>query len=148
MKKPSAIIGILSLLVVAFVCTPYASAAVWRPYPQEDPSLPVIQLQLVLRDSNGNLLAYIEPTTLYIASVPLTHQFLDTKNGTKFTKDGKTFEEFEYGHREKFSGDVRQIATYQQGFSGKPILIFRHDGYLASPGDTLDINWKIIRELK
>jgi len=148
-KKNCMIIPIVALVVGgSFASTQNALAAEWKPYPQEDPSLPVIQLQLILRDSNGNLIAYIEPTTLYIASVPLTHQFLDTKEGTKFTKDGETFEQFEYDGKEVFRGDVRQIATYQQGYSGKPILIFRHDGYFAAPGDTLDVHWKIIRVAK
>ena len=116
-------------------------------YPQEDPSLPLIQLQLVLRDADGNLVAYIEPTTLFIASVPLTHEFLDTKNGTLFTKDGKTYELIEYDTHLTFSGEVRQFATYQESYKRTAILIFRHDGYLAGAGDELFVYWKIIRAL-
>jgi hypothetical protein len=148
MKKISVIIGILFLGILYTFSSIQEASAEWRPHPQKDPSLPIIQLQLILRDPDGNLVAYIEPTTLYITSVPLTHEFLDTKIGTKFTKDGNAFEQFEYGNKITFSGEVRQIATYQQGHAGKSILIFRHDGYLASPGDTLEVNWKIVRELK
>jgi len=149
MKKLSVIIWIFFLVMLGtFVSIQETSAVEFRPYPQEDPSLPIIQLQLILRDSDGNLVAYIEPTTLYISSVPLTHEFLDTKIGTEFTKDGKTFEQIEYSDTFTFSDDVRQMATYQQGYSGVAILIFRHDGYLASPGDVLEVNWKIIREVQ
>lgn len=140
------------MIAIAFVLTALGAfelvqdaSAEFVPYPQSDPSLPVIQLQLILRDPDGNLVAYIEPTTLYISSVPQTHAFLDTKNGTKFTENGKTFEEFEYGYTDTFGGDTAQYATYQQGFGGNAILIFRHDGYLASQGDTLEVNWKIVR---
>ena len=47
--------------------------------PQEDPSLPEVSLQLQLRNSDGQLVTYIEPTTMYISNIKWVHEFLDTK---------------------------------------------------------------------
>jgi len=47
--------------------------------PSEDPSLPEVSLQMELRNSEGQLVTYIEPTTLYIINIYMVHEFLDTK---------------------------------------------------------------------
>lgn len=145
MKKTMLIISAIFVIFATTVFITQTASAQFQPYPGEDPSLPVIQLQLKLYDKDGNFIAYIEPTTLYIASIPRTHQWLDTLPGEQFTKDGEIFEQIEYSSHYRFSGDTRQFATYQQSYGGTSILIFRHDGYLAGEGDELQIQWNIIR---
>jgi len=55
--------------------------------PSEHPSLPEVSLQLQLRNSEGQLITYIEPTTMYIINIFLIHEFLDTvKNKTIIEK--------------------------------------------------------------
>jgi len=119
-----------------------------NPAPQEDPSLPLISLQLQLRDSEGRLITYIEPSTLYIRNVSWVHEYLDTKeNKTIIEKDGQLFEQIQYTSKAKFSS-TKQIATYGMVHRDTFVLLFRHDGFITSPGDTLDVYWKIIRTIQ
>ncbi len=117
-------------------------------YPQEDPSLLEVSLQLQLRNSDGQLVTYIEPTTMYIANIEMVHEFLDTKENKKIIeKDGEMFEEIQYEQTFRFS-ETKQIATFLMWYQNDSVLLFRHDGYLTSPGDTLDVFWKITRTIQ
>jgi len=148
-KVLATILGVLAVSLVIPFFDSYGdeSDPNWRPYPNKDPSLPVVNLQLILRDANDNLVAYSEPSTVYLADIKLIHEFLDTKQGFEFEHKGKNYEIIEYGGCSKFHGEPRQFATYQQGFKGKGILIWRHDGYLAGEGDQYCAFVKIIRDL-
>jgi len=39
------------------------------------------------------------------------------------------------------------MASFDMFSEGKSVLAYRHDGYIAQPGDTLNISWKIIRTI-
>ncbi len=117
-------------------------------YPQEDPSLLEVSLQLQLRNSDGQLVTYIEPTTMYIANIEMVHEFLDTKENKKIIeKEGETFEVIQYEQTFRFD-KTAQYATYGMSYKGDFPLLFRHDGYLTSPGDILDVFWKITRTIQ
>jgi len=116
--------------------------------PQEDPSLYEVSLQIQLRNSDGQLITYIEPTTMYILNLKMVHEFLDTKENKKIIeKDGKTLEEIKYEQIFRFS-ETKQIATLGMWYKDTFVLLFRHDGYLTSPGDILDACWKITRTIQ
>jgi len=116
--------------------------------PQEDPSLYEISLQLQLRNSEGQLITYIEPTTRYIINLKMTHEYLDTKENKKIIeKDGETFEVIEYEQIFRFS-ETKQIATLGMVYKDTFVFLFRHDAYITSPGDTLDASWKIVRTIQ
>ena len=116
--------------------------------PQEDPSLYEVSLQLQLRNSEGQLITYIEPTTMYIFNIRMIHEFLDTKENKKIIeKDGKMFEVVKYEQIFRFDG-TRQMATLGMVYKDTWLLLFRHDGYVTSPGDTLDAFWKITRTIQ
>ena len=115
--------------------------------PREDPSLLQVSLQLQLRNSEGQLVTYLEPTVMYIIDIAMVHEFLDTKDKKIIEKNGEKFELIQYDSKEFFS-TTKQIATYAMVHKETYVLIFRHDGYITSPGDTLDISWKIIRTIQ
>ena len=116
--------------------------------PREDPSLPQVSLQLQLRNSEGQLVTYLEPTVMYITNIAMVHEFLDTIEDKKIIeKNGEKFELIQYDSKSFFS-TTKQIASYGMVYKETHVLIFRHDGYIASPGDTLDISWKIIRTIQ
>jgi len=116
--------------------------------PREDPSLPQVSLQLQLRNSEGQLVTYLEPTVMYIRNIAWVHEFLDTIEDKKIIeKNGKKFELIQYDSKAFFS-TTKQIAGYGIVYKGTHVLTFRHDGYITSPGDTLDISWKIIRTIQ
>jgi len=116
--------------------------------PQEDPSLFEVSLNLQLRNSDGQLITYIEPTTMYIRNIEMVHEYLDTKENKKIIeKDGITLESIQYEQTFRFS-ETKQIATLGMVYKDTFVLLFRHDGYLTSPGDTLDAFWKITRTIQ
>jgi len=119
-----------------------------QPAPGEDPSLLLVSLQLQLRNSEGQLVTYLEPTVMYIRNISWVHEFLDTVEDKKIIeKNGEKFELIQYDSKSFFS-TTKQIAGYGMVYKGIHVLTFRHDGYIASPGDTLDISWKIIRTIQ
>jgi len=116
--------------------------------PQEHPSLYEVSLQMQLRNSEGQLITYIEPTTMYILNINRLHQFLDTKENKTITEiDGKMFEVIEYELTYRF-GNTRQYATLGIWHIDVVPLLFRHDAYISSPGDTLDASWRIVRTIQ
>jgi len=115
--------------------------------PREDPSLPVIHLQLVLRNSEGQLVSYVETDFVYIRNLYLTHEFLDSiDNKSTVIRDGKTYEQIQFQKTEYFNS-VGQKTAYQLFYKNMAVLLLMHDAYIASPGDELTISWKIVRTL-
>ena len=118
-----------------------------EPAPREDPSLSQVFLQLQLRNSEGQLVTYLEPTVMYITNIAMVHEFLDTKDKKIIEKNGEKFELIQYDSKAFFS-TTKQIASYGMVYKETHVLLFRHDGYIATPGDTLDVSWKIIRTIQ
>jgi len=117
-------------------------------YPQEDPSLYEVSLQLQLRNSEGQLITYIEPTTMFIANIKLVHEYLDIRENKKFIeKDGETLEAIQYDQLFTFS-ETKQIATVGMVYKNMFVLTFRLDAILTAPGDTLGASWHIIRTIQ
>jgi len=114
--------------------------------PNEDPSLPEVSLQLVLRNSEGQLVVYVEPSLKWLRNISLIHEYLDTVNDRNLiTKDGKNYEQIQFERIETgFSG---QITAYSLWYKGYPVLTFTHDGYMAQTGDVITASWKIIRTI-
>jgi len=116
--------------------------------PQEDPSLHEVSLQLQLRNSEGQLITYIDPSTMFVKDIKMVHEYLDTKENKKIIeKDGETFEVIQYEQIFRFS-ETKQIATLGMVYKDAFVLLFRHDGYLTAPGDTLYASWKITRTIQ
>jgi len=116
--------------------------------PQADPSLYEVSVQLQLRNSEGQLITYIDPSTMYVRDIKMIHEFLDTKENKKIIeKDGETLEVIQYEQIFRFS-ETKQIATIGMVYKDIFVLLFRHDAYLTAPGDTLDVSWKIVRTIQ
>ena len=136
---------LIFVISITLVAESYAQR---QAYPQEDPSLYEVSLQLHLRNSEGQLITYIDPTTMFISNMKLVHEYLDTKENKKFIeKDGETLEVIQYEQTFRFS-ETKQIATVGMVYKNDFVLLFRHDGFLTSPGDTLDASWKIVRTIQ
>ncbi len=136
---------LIFVISITLVGESYAQGQV---YPQEDPSLYEVSLQLHLRNSEGQLITYIEPTTMFIANIKLVHEYLDLKENKKFIeKDGETLEVIQYEQLFRFS-ETKQIASVGMVYENMFILTFRHDAILTAPGDTLGASWYIIRTIQ
>ena len=91
---------------------------------------------------------YIEPSTMYVRDIKMTHEYLDTKENKKIIeKDGETLEVIQYEQIFRCS-ETKQIATLGMVYKNSFVLLFRHDAYLTAPGDTLDASWKIVRTIQ
>ncbi len=72
---------------------------------------------------------------------------MNFKENKIIEKDGETFEVIQYEQSFRFD-DTAQYATYGMSYKGDFPLLFRHDGYLTSPGDILYVSWKIVRTIQ
>ena len=139
-------VSILCLILIGI--TSYSHAQ----YTEVDSNtkVPEVMLQLVLRDSDGNFLTYIEGKQI-ITFYPLElNEFLDNQNYKKFlVKDGITYEIIQWqAPTETFTGP----ATYSQftlweldNEQFKIALTIRHNSYQTQPGDTITVYWTVIR---
>ena len=111
-----------------------------------------VLLQIEVRDSNGNLLAYLEVDQIIGISPLELNRFLDNQNQTSkefFIKDDKKYESQQW----EIIGDAftlksaysstRLLDSYQNELI--TLLVMRHDSYQTQPGDTTRIFWTIIR---
>ncbi len=108
-----------------------------------------IMLQLELRDSDGNLITYIEAEQI-IGINPLgLNEFLDNQKYKKFLiKDGKAYEIIQWqGQTEKLKKHAySQFDLWKSGQDGfERILTVRHNSYQTQHGDTLTVYWTIVR---
>jgi len=76
-----------------------------------------------------------------------TMMYGHVENKKIIEKDGETFEVIQYEQIFRFS-ETKQIATVGMVYKSIFVLLFRHDGFLTAPGDTLDASWKIIRTIQ
>ncbi len=126
-----------------------SNALVGPSAPREDPSLPEISLQLTLRNSDGMLVAYLEPTNFWLRNVNLIHQFLDVQEKkTIIYIDGKKHEQIEFGFEHYYGTGGNQISMYVLGWEGNGIINAEMNGYISEVGDTMTATWKIIRTVE
>ena len=112
---------------------------------KDDPSFVEITLQIQLRDSDGQLVAYYEPTRIWVVDSKLTHEYLDTKeNKSIISKDGRNLEVIMWEQSESYRGGDYETAF---GFykDGDLAIIDFSDGFLAEPGDTSSQFWTVVR---
>ena len=143
-------IPIILLIFVMFFGTFFivnSNALIGPSAPMEDPSIPELSLQMIVRNSDGVLVTYIEPTNFYFSNIYLIHQNLDGReNKNIIVKDGKSFEQFKFGytHYDSSDGQRASYSIWEQGFS---VLTSRFSGFLSQPGDTQTTMWSITRTI-
>lgn len=118
-----------------------------------DERTPKVLLQLQHRDSDGNLISYVEGTKIVFIKPDKLDEFLDKLPNKKIVqKDGKSFELIQWiGPDEKFNR-VHSYSGYQLRVlpvNGKyqTVLMILHDAYQTKPGDTASVRWTVMRPL-
>ena len=143
-------IPIILLIFVMFFGTFFiddSNALIGPSAPREDPSIPEVRLQIQIRNSEGVLVNYIEPSIFYFTNMYLLHQHLNEKEDkTIIIIDGKSYEQikFEYNFFESSGGQRASYSLWEDGFS---VLTSRFNGYLSEPGDTMKATWTITRTI-
>ena len=138
-KKPTII-----LISLIFFCSSVIDNS-YGALPRDHPSLTEVSLQYEVRNSEGKLIAYFEPTLMYIIDLALVHENLDSKeNKSIIVRDGMSFELIQYKESGILSA-YAQYSSYDMTYQGKTALAMRHDGYLGEPGDLFNVVWTIVR---
>jgi len=125
-----------------------SNAYIGPPSLREDPSIKEISLQIQFHNSDGVLVAYMEPTNFFLRNVNMIHEFLDAEeNKTIIVIDDQSYEqiEFEFKHKVNSGG---QKASYVVGWDGLGVLVGEHNVIIADPDDTITVSWKIIRTIQ
>ncbi len=135
---------IISLIILSF-SVGFVGVAHGGILVKDDPSFVEISLQIQLRDSDGQLVAYYEPTRIWVANSKLTHEYLDIKeNKSIISKDGRNLEVITWEQSESYRGGELETAF---GFykDGDLAIVDFSDGFLAEPGDTSSQFWTVVR---
>ena len=140
------IILLIFVMVLGTVFFTNSNAILGPPAPRSDPSLPEILVQMEVRNSDGVLVAYIEPTVFYLSNVYLLHKYLDAKESITVVIDGKSYEqfEFEFNHVDRTRSQKASYSLWQDGIG---VVTTRYDGFIGEPGDLQTISWKITRTI-
>lgn len=114
------------------------------------PSKPEVLLQLELRNSQGQLVSYIEGTKILTIRPLFLDNFLDYMPDKKtIVRDGKTYEviQFERPTETFYKRHAMAIFALITPVNGEmtTILLMNHDAYQVEKGDTLKVKFTIIR---
>ena len=138
---------LISLLLLFLIGISSYSYAQYTADDRPDVKVPKILLQLELRNSDGNLITYIETEQITQIYPLKLNKFLDNQNHKELLiKDGKAYEKIQWqGRTEKF--DKRHAMSMFQLFApGKElVLLVNHNSYQVQPEDTIRVFWTIIR---
>jgi len=107
----------------------------------DEPSLVDVSVQIQLRDSDGQLVAYYETPRIWV-NPETVHEYLDTKeNKSIILKDGKNLEVIKWEASKSYRGNELKMAfgnIWLSTFSG---------GFIPEPGDTSTESWYVVRPL-
>jgi len=108
---------------------------------KDEPSIVEVTIQIQVRDSEGRLVGYYEPTRTWVDS-KLVHGILDTKeNKSVISKDGKNLVVIQWENSKSYGGNELKTAY------GYVALATYSNGFLTEPGDTSTESWKVVRSL-
>lgn len=114
--------------------------------------LPSVILQLVLRDSDGHLVAYVIADQIVAIDPTVLDKYLDNKQNRKITdKDGKPHETIQWQGRTEKIDKAHAMTTFvlyapvDQTY--QTALEMLHDSYQVSPGDTVTVYWSVVRPI-
>jgi len=111
-----------------------------------------VLLQLQVRNSDGQLVAYIEGTKILTIKEWLLNNYLDTlPNKKTVTDEGKKYELFQWqGKTEKFD-KTHSMALFQLhvNYNDQMVmpLLVNHNAYQVQEGDTVTVFWTIMRSV-
>lgn len=116
--------------------------------PTSHPSLSQIVLQIEVRNSDGVLVFYQEPSKYFLRNIDLIHDFLDNKSKRSIvTINGEKYEQIEWKTKTYTSSSWDQQSGYGLGWQGFEILHARLNGSISQEGDIVTAHWKVYRPI-
>ncbi len=108
-----------------------------------------IFVQIQVRNSDGQLVTYLEPNKIFILDMELLTGVLDTQPVQQtFSRSGQNFELITLDVEKKITiPDVISKTSFGTIVDGKEVRLVSsvHDGYPVIPSDTVTTIWTIIR---
>ena len=134
---------IFSLIFVSFVSVAAA---------QENEELPILALvQIIQRDDNGNLIAYLEYNKVHIPDRAVFYHMLSLNEPIKIIQDkkGDRFELIQV-HTEVQTDESGLMSTVKIGLEGSdgilyPGSVVAHDGMRVPPGEFVTAIWTFLK---
>jgi len=119
--------------------------------PQYVENVPKVLLQLQVRNSDDQLVAYVEGTKILRINENLLNEHLDSLSSKKtITLDGKIYELFQWqGRTETFTRThsmamfILKILSIDDEYQNA--LLINHDAYQIEPGDKILVYWTVFR---
>ena len=111
-----------------------------------------IFVQTTVRNSDGQLVVYLESTKFSDLDLLALESFLDfeVSRGSDpiITIDGQNYQVIRRVQSQTFNSEDLVASTILSDYvAEKPVLVarFAHDGYAVIPGDTLESMWTFVR---
>lgn len=112
---------------------------------------PEILLQLILRNSDGILITYIETDEIRKVHPLELNEFLDNHTQKEIiVKEGEKYEIIQWQEEtenldKKIAYSLFYLLTSDQDGFPKELVVVGHNSFQIQPGDTLTVYWTIIR---
>jgi len=111
---------------------------------------PKVLLQLILRNSDGDLVAYIEGKQINTIKQKWLNPYLDEKPDKKIIiEDGKKLEVIQWQGRTETFKRVHVMAMFvlkvPDEDKWRDALLVNHEAYQIEPDDKISVYWTIIR---
>lgn len=121
-------------------------------YGQTTGQITDIYAQILIQDSSGNLVAYMEPKTITVTDIDALNKIIDQRPDL-FHKSTITIADNNYDLikttnivQHSYASVVsRNSIDYIIGNSAVPLVVVVHDGYPVVPGDKVTTYWTILR---
>lgn len=116
------------------------------------PNMPDIMLQLVLRDSEGRLVSYIQADQIVAIDPTILDDYLDNKQNKKIImREGKSYEHIYWQGRTETIDKAHAMTTFvlysYVGDTYQTALEMIHNSYQVNPGDTVTVYWDVVRPI-
>lgn len=138
---------ILVSIVISFMIASLATNSYAQP--SEQPSQVFLFVQTQIRNSDGQLIAYLEANKIFIADLDSLNKHLDTLAPQQIlSKAGQNYDLFKIDIQNKITSQtVTSRTALGAVLGGKEVVLAYsdHDGYLLVPGDTVRWTWTVIR---
>ena len=141
---------IIILFLVVFFATMELSYSQLVP-PQQVQNLPKVLLQLELRNSDNQLVAYIEATKILRINPDLLNEYLDSLPSKKNVNiDEKNYDLFQFQRRTETFSKTHSMALFDLRVlpidgNFRTAIRINHEAYQVEPGDKLSVYWTVLR---
>jgi hypothetical protein len=114
--------------------------------------LPDVMLQLIVRDSEGRLITYVQADQIIGIDPTVLDQYLDDRQNKKIiTLDGKSHELVQWQGRTETIDKTHAMTVFTlYGLVDDTYQIaleILHNSYQVNPGDTVTVYWNVLRPL-